>query len=159
MAQDVVRDLLRHSHPVGGRHWRFVSLQNSLQCVSHELLEFALVNMRVIQPGAQRLQQLLVNAPLKRAEWIQMPTGAARHAPPFKRRRASDPHLRQPIGQAHAARLLRLERTKRPCVADSPTIRCCASLLIAWLTGWPGLSMLIGTPLLIEMGTARLDGM
>ena len=43
--------------------------------------------------------------------------------------------------------------------AGAPSSRCCANLAIAWLTGWPGLSSTIGTPRLIETGTARLDGM
>src|SRR5215469_3531643 len=35
---------------------------------------------------------------------------------------------------------------------------CRANLMIAWLTGWAGLSSTIGVPLLIDTGTSRLDG-
>src|SRR5690242_14039673 len=114
--------------------------------------------MRVIELRPELLQHRLVHAALERAERVKMTGRASRRPRPFQWWRAGHPHLRQPIGQAHAARLLRLERTRRPC-DGSPSRRCCTSFAIAWLTGCPGLSSVMGTPLLIEIGTARLDGM
>src|SRR4029077_8202368 len=140
-------------------HGSFIALEYGLQRLGHELLEFALIHVRVIELRTERLEQRFVDAALEGREWVLVAHGPAGRATPLERRRPGHPHLGEALRQAHAAFLRRRARAALEWDTGSPSRRCCTSFPTAWLTGWPGVSMVIGTPLLIEIGTALLDGM
>src|ERR1035441_4866806 len=160
MAEDLIRDLLRDPRPVGHRQRALVVLQHHLQRLRHPLLQLPLVKMRVVQLRPKRLQQSLVDAALDRGERVGVAGGAARGACLLKRAGAGRQPLGEPVGQAHADRLLRRGRASGTAGdATGPSrSRCLANLMTDSLTGCPGLASVIGVPELIEMGTARLEG-
>ncbi len=157
--ENFVRDLLSDPRPVGHRQRALVVLQHHLQRLRHPLLQFPLVKVRVVEPWPECLQERLVDAALDRGKRVGVPGGAAGHGRLLKRGCCRRP-LGQPVGQAHADRLLRRDRDSSPAedATGTASTRCRANPMMAWLTGCPALDSVIGVPELIETGTARLDG-
>ena len=72
VAQDVVEHLVRDARLVGGGHRGLVPPQHALQRLDDALLQLSLVDVRVVQPGAEGLQKRRVHAALHGREGIEV---------------------------------------------------------------------------------------
>ena len=138
VTENLVGDLLSHPRPVGDGQRRLVSLQHRLERLSDLELKLALVEVGVIELGTEDLEQTLVDAALDRRERIGRPPGPPARAAWLLERRGGRRHpLGQPVGQAHADRLLPLVRPGRlgSAAPAGSSSRCWANREMAWLTG------------------------
>src|SRR5258708_16194177 len=85
--------------------------------------------------------------------------GALGHPAPVDCGPVGQSQLGKPVGQGYGTGLLARDRPSGGLPGEGASRRCCTNFIKDWLTGWPGLSCMIGTPLFTEMGTARLEGM
>ena len=62
MAENVIGHLLGHARPVSRRHRSLVAQQHRLQRLSHLMLEFALIQLGVVERRSEHLEQGLVDS-------------------------------------------------------------------------------------------------
>src|SRR6266702_556311 len=136
VAEDLVGDLLRDPRPVGDRQRRLVPLQHGLQRLGDLQLKLLLVDVGVVQLGAEHFEQGLVDAALDRRERINRPACPAAWADLLllllllqapvhawlllQRQGRRGRPLGQPVRQPHPDRLLPLGRPDRPDSVPAP---------------------------------------
>ena len=79
MAEDLVREILRDPHPVGRGHRGLVAVQHRLEGVSDAQFQLSLAEMRVVEPGPERLKQRVVDAAPDPGERVGLAGGVARY--------------------------------------------------------------------------------